>query len=448
MRTKVTLFFAVIAMAATIGLSALTYSFARSSLIDQRHTDARQQAIQNALSVLSEVRSDPEGLASRVAELRTERDGFAVVQLGPQDRFPTDVRYDESVFPTSLRGLVVQGQSGMQSFRVDGRPYIAVGIPLPGVNASYYESFPLADAQRTLRVLGFALAGGTAAIVLAATGVGWWTSRRLLRPVGRLADAAGGIAAGDLQTRVPRDRDPDLDRLVVAFNGMADAVQARIEREERFASDVSHELRSPITALTAAVEVLDRRRSEMPERTGQAMGVVVDQIRRFDSMVLDLLELSRIDAGTVDVHPEPLDIGELTTRIAARLGYRDVPVEVDRDAPRFARIDKLRLERVLANLLDNAVNHAGGPTRVTIGNGAPGFVELAVEDAGPGVARGERVRIFERFARGSASRHRVGTGLGLALVAEHAAALGGQAWVEDRPGGGARFVVSFPAATP
>jgi signal transduction histidine kinase len=111
--------------------------------------------------------------------------------------------------------------------------------------------------------------------------------------------------------------------------------------------------------------------------------------------------------------------------------------------PATVRVDKLRFERVLANLLDNARQHGGGPTRVTVEPRGRRGIALAVEDAGPGVARGERARIFERFARGSAARHKIGTGLGLSLVAEHAQAHGGEAWVEDRPGGGARFVVTL-----
>ena len=120
-----------------------------------------------------------------------------------------------------------------------------------------------------------------------------------------------------------------------------------------------------------------------------------------------------------------------------------MPFTVSRKLPNVVRIDKLRFERVLANLLENAREHAGGPVLVTAEPTGRRGLLLTVEDAGPGVARSERVRIFERFARGSAARHRVGTGLGLALVSEHAHAHGGEAWVDDRPGGGARFKVSF-----
>jgi two-component system sensor histidine kinase MtrB len=138
-----------------------------------------------------------------------------------------------------------------------------------------------------------------------------------------------------------------------------------------------------------------------------------------------------------------VQLEELISRIAHRYGFADVPIVVSEDLPQRLRVDKVRFERIMANLLDNAKEHAGGPVLVRVDPNGRHSMVLTVEDAGPGVARGERARIFERFARGSAARHRIGTGLGLALVAEHANAHGGEAWVEDRPGGGARFKVSF-----
>src|SRR5258706_4927179 len=320
---------------------------------------------------------------------------------------------------------------------------MAVGINIPSAHAQYYEAVPLSDTDNALRSISTALLIGAAVTTIFAGALGWSTSRRLLRPISRVSTAAGEIASGGLDTRMAPEADRDLARLVKSFNDMADAVQTRFEREARFASDVSHELRSPITALAAAVEVLDGRRADLPERSQQALDVVVGQVRRFDQMVMDLLELSRIDAGSTEMLREEVDIEELMTRIAHRYGFGETPIEIDPKVPRTVRIDKLRFERILANLLDNAREHAGGPTRVRVEPHARHGIALAVDDAGPGVARGERARIFERFARGSAARHRVGTGLGLALVAEHAHAHGGEAWVEDRPGGGARFKVSF-----
>jgi signal transduction histidine kinase len=449
LRTKVTLFFGLIALIAAVSLTTLTYAFARSSLLDQRAEVARNQAVVNAIRVKEQLRSGSEDFGEFFRSIRPESGGFAAARLADNSPFSTDTRFSYEDFPPELQGAINAGLSGVQRFKLGDEYYIGVGIKVAEVDAVYYEAFQLGPTERTLRSILLALAIGTGITVLLATGVGWWTSRRLLRPLGRITDAAGEIAAGDLDTRVAREGDPDLDRLADSFNDMADAVQARIEREARFASDVSHELRSPITALAAAAEVIHGRRGELPDRTQQALDVVVGQVRRFDAMVIDLLELSRLDAGATDLHTEEVDIAALCRRVAARNGYTDLPIDVEKHvggngAAATAIVDKLRFERILANLLENAAHHGGGAVRVSIEPSDGPYLLVAVEDAGPGVARGERLRIFERFARGSAARHRIGTGLGLALVAEHAAAQGGEAWVEDRPGGGARFVVRIP----
>ena len=448
LRTKVSLLFGVIALIATVTLTVVTYAFARSSLLEQRTELASRQGVSNAQRVRDQLRGGSTNFGEWFQGLRTESGGFAAAVLSGDERASTDTRLSFQSFPEPLRRAVDVGQSGIQRFSLGGSRYVGIGIHIAEVDANYFEAFQLGPTERTLRTILLALVVGSAITVLLATGVGWWTSGRLLRPLGRITDAAGEIAAGDLDTRVAREGDPDLDLLADSFNNMADAVQARIEREARFASDVSHELRSPITALSAAVELLDGRREELPERSQQALDVVVAQVRRFDQMVIDLLELSRIDAGTTELHREPVDPYELTSRVAHRYGFGDVPIDVDAKLPSPVLVDKLRFERILANLLENAREHAGGPTRVTLQRSGRHSMLLGVEDAGPGVARSERARIFERFARGSAARHRIGTGLGLALVAEHAEAHGGETWVEDRAGGGAVFKVTFDEAVP
>ena len=439
LRTRVTLFFSLTALVASIGLAVVTYAVSRSFLIDQRQQTAQTQAFANAKTVRDQLLIDQK---FDVLDLRTESGGFPVLVLDGE-QFPLNASYPLEAFPLELRTAVSQGETAQQRFEYLGDPYVAVGVNMPSVNAQYLEAFPMLSTQRTLRAISTALLIGSLVTMLLAGVLGWWASRRLLRPNSRVSAAAGEIAAGGLDTRMPPEDDPDLDRLARSFNGMADAVQTRLEREARFASDVSHELRSPITALTAAVEVLDGRRDDLPDRTQQALDVVVSQVRRFDHMVMDLLELSRIDAGSTELHREEVDIRELIPRIAQRYGFGEVPIDIDADIATVVRLDKLRFERILANLLENAREHGGGPVRVSLQLAGTTAMELSVDDAGPGVARGERSRIFERFARGSAARHRVGTGLGLALVAEHAHAHGGEAWVEDRPGGGARFKVTL-----
>lgn len=426
------------ALVASLGLAVVTYAVARSFLIEQRQQTARTQAFANAKTVRDQLLLEKR---FEILDLRTESGGFPLLVL---DGVPfADPRYPIEAFPVDLLAVVGQGGTAQQRFEYKGEPYVAVGVDMPAVDAQYVEAFPMKSTQSNLRLIAVALLVGTGVTMIIAGILGWWASRRLLRPLERVSEAAVDIAGGELDARMQPESDPDLDRLARSFNDMADAVQTRIEREARFASDVSHELRSPITALTAAVEVLDGRRDDLPDRTQQALDVVVSQVRRFDHMVMDLLELSRIDAGSTELHREEVDLRELIPRIAQRYGFGSVPIEIDPVLPTLVRIDKLRFERILANLLENAREHGGGPIRVAMDVQGRTSIVLTVDDAGPGVARGERSRIFERFARGSAARHRVGTGLGLSLVAEHAHAHNGEAWVEDRPGGGARFKVSF-----
>jgi two-component system sensor histidine kinase MtrB len=444
--TRVTLFFATTALLGGIGLTVTTYLFARNSVLDQRTVSAQQAASDHAETVNAVLGTNDREILQTVYEIDTDPTGWATL-LQPDGGELTSISGRSIVdFPTDLVDTVRRGQSGRQYFvDDDGEPWLGVGLAINAYGAGYLEAFPLDTTERTLRLLATALIVGSILATLLATFFGWSTSRRLLRPLSRVADAAGNIASGGLDTRLEEETDPDLNRLAGSFNEMADAVQERIEREQRFASDVSHELRSPITALTAAVEVLDARRDEVPERGRQALDVVVGQVRRFDAMVIDLLELSRLDAGAAGLNPEDVDVVDLCDRVSQRYGYSDLPIEVHRRAKRRATVDRVRFERILGNLLENATTHGGGPTRITIEpSPVKHSVLMAVEDEGPGVAASERTRIFERFARGSAARHRIGTGLGLALVAEHATALGGEAWVEDRPGGGARFVVRLP----
>jgi signal transduction histidine kinase len=436
----------LIALFAGLVLIGVTYGFARNSLLDERTASAEQQTFDNAAAVADQLDLalvDPVISIGDYFEnvLRTEPGGFALL-TSPQTQ--TDLTHPIADFPDELVERVRAGGSGVQYATIDGDDYVTVGVYIRRHDTGYFEAFPADNEGSTLTALLTALALGGFGTLVIATLFGYSTSRRLLRPLSRVADAAEDIASGGLDTRLEAESDPDLDRLASSFNDMADAVQTRIEREARFASDVSHELRSPITALTAAVEVLDARREDIPERTQQALDVVVSQVRRFDSMVIDLLELSRLDAGATDLNAETLDIIDLTHRVAARFGSPDIEVDVDPRTPREIDVDKVRFERVLGNLIENANHHGGGALAVHVAPSRNAMLRFAVEDGGPGVAQSERDRIFERYARGSAARHRIGTGLGLALASEHSAAMGGAIWVEDRAGGGARFVFEMP----
>jgi signal transduction histidine kinase len=447
MRARVTLLFSLAGLLLAAAVAVLTYSLARNQLSSQRDDVAVRQAFLNARLVRDLLRGKRLDRQGVIREVRPDSGGFAITHYNDDGRWfsQNTTQFNSTDVPDALKQDVLDGGTARQRYILRGEPYLAVGVNLAEFDAQYFEVFPLSQLARSLRVVGGSLILGSAVAALLAAAVGWSASRRVLRPLSRVATAASDLASGGLDTRLEPEQDPDLDRLVTSFNDMADAVQDRIEREARFASDVSHELRSPITALSAAVEVLDGRRDELPARSQQALDVVVNQVRRFDQMVLDLLELSRLEAGVEESHQEPVVLADTVKRIISRNGCANVPFDASRRAEVPVLLDKRRLERIVVNLLDNAKNHAGGPARVSLEDGPRNSIRLAVEDAGPGVPPGERDRVFERFYRGTEARRGVGTGLGLALVSEHASAMGGRAWVEDRRGGGARFVVSLPA---
>jgi len=455
LKQRMVLFFGLAAMAAALALSVVTYASTRSYLLGQRSEVAQRQAFNNAQLMRNIIETDSANIADLVTQIRTEQGGYAVVQLderpGRMSLFYAQepLRFTQSNLPPELVELTLRDITSRQRFQFENRPYEAIGVAVPSIGLHYFEAFPVSDVENTLRTIQITLLIGVILITLAAGVLGLSMSRTVLQPLTRVALAANQIATGGLDTRLMQEDDSDLDRLVVSFNEMADAVQQRIEREQRFASDVSHELRSPVTALSAAADVLASRKSEFSERNQQAIDIMQRQIERFDRTVLDLLELSRLDAQVVDHETEDVALNDLISRIMHRYGFGEIPFissvqtsDGETRADDETRLDRRRIERILVNLLENARDHANGATRVTLSSNGNTFT-LAVHDAGPGVLVTERNQVFDRFARGTASRNSKGSGLGLAIVREHARALHGSAHVEESSEGGSSFVITF-----
>ena len=285
-------------------------------------------------------------------------------------------------------------------------------------------------------------------------------------PLAGLTEAAVAIAGGQLDTRVEAGDDADLEELASAFNRMTANLQDRIEREARFTSDVSHELRSPLTTLTATVSVLEGHRDELAPRAQRALDLLDGDLQRFTRMVDDLLEISRFDAGSAELSLDEVDPGELVRRAvaaAAPVGDDGVRGPVDlpgRGRPRGRRAPPAGRQAPL-RAGDGQPGRERRPLRRR-GHPGPGRAparrrrrRAAPADGHPGGgggprargARAERAHLFERFYRGGRAGQRAageGTGLGLSLVAEHVRLHGGRVWSEDAPGGGTRFVVELP----
>jgi two-component system sensor histidine kinase MtrB len=446
LRARVTVAFAFGALVLSAVLSGITYGLVRSSVVGQREASAVSQAYLNARLVRDGLRAPGADLGRVLSSLETPASGGVVVRHGSR-WFANSLVVGRDTLPAALRTRVNEGRPARQRFRLAGQTWVAVGVPIPRVQAQFFEAFTLDDVDRTLSVLAYSLAGAALLTTFAGAAVGRWVSGRVLRPLGTVSDAAAAIASGRLETRLGPIADPDLAPIAHSFNRMVDAVRERIERDARFASDVSHELRSPLTTLSTSVDVLKARRDELSERSRAALDLLDADLQRFQRLVEDLLEMSRVEAGLVDTQFEEVDMAELV-RHALERSATGVPLHVDASAEGTRVLgDKRRLERVVGNLVENAAAHGGGATCVRV-EVSDGSVCLLVEDRGPGVPPEERTRVFDRFFRGSAAGRRGaghGTGLGLALVADHVRVHRGRVWVEDGPGGvGSRFVVQLP----
>lgn len=439
-------YFALATFVGVVILSIVTFTATRNYLVANATSSAREQALANAQLVRTLVGASRSDAGEVVTGLRTQPGGYAVLHLGTENLFyaQAPLRFTQSNLPPDFVRGAIAGTSAVQRVDFLEKPYEAVAIDIPAIDATYFEVFPIANVAATLGTIRSTLVVAVLSITVVAGMLGFLFSGTVLVPLRRVTEAASTIAAGSLEARLEPEIDPELQQLVESFNGMADAVQERIEREERFASDVSHELRSPITSLGAAVEVLKGRSDELSERNQQALEIIAIQVRRFDRTVLDLLELSRLDARAGQDNREEVHLTSLVERIASRHGYGHVLVVSDLVGRDNVYVDRRRIERILLNLLDNARDHADGASEILLSSDDAGNILLIVDDNGPGVGVSERQRIFERFARGTASRNSVGSGLGLAIVAEHSRALGGRAFVDTSPSGGARFVIVIP----
>ena len=455
LRMRILLTFSLGFLALSIFLAAITFSFTKSTLFKQRERASIEQAYRDATVALNELSTGPAN-AQGVMKVLTSL-GIARPLLNYRDSWVgSAAKFGDDVVPIALKEKVLnENQPARQVITVDGEKVLVVGVPLAAVGA-YFEFFSLTEVNDTLRSVGFSLLFAGFITTLFGVVLGSVASRRAVKPLGDAAQAAKAIAGGRLDTRLEISDDHDLRVLANSFNDMASALQMRVERDARFASDVSHELRSPLMTLAASVEVMQARRDDLPERAQAALDLLVADVARFQGLVEDLLEISRFDAGAIRLHLEDLLVAEFVRQAVAVSSLPHAPITVSERAERLVmQVDRRRLARVIANLIDNARLHGGGQPEVTVSEaeneGEPlGHVWIAVEDHGAGVPLDERHLVFERFARGAVAGRRSssdGAGLGLALVDEHVRLHGGNVRVEDRRDGepGARFVIELPA---
>ena len=288
---------------------------------------------------------------------------------------------------------------------VDRVPVLAIAWPVDDVDV-YVQLFPLTQLDQAFRFLSTVLTAGVLLSGLLGVAIGLWAGRSALRPLTELTTAASRVAGGDLQARLPVRDDPDLASLARTFNATADALERRVREDARFAGDVSHELRSPLTTMANAGAVLSRRREELTGTGGRALDLLLSEVARFQRMVVDLMEITR-DRQVDEVEGEIVDLAELVDNVAAVQPARVPEIEVCGQAP-LVLGDRRRLDRVVANLLENADRYGGGAVRIGVLR-RDAFARIEVDDAGPGVPNAFRradLRAVQPRRDGGSTRHR------------------------------------------
>jgi two-component system sensor histidine kinase MtrB len=379
----------------------------------------------------------------------------------------TSREMDLSTIPASLRTRV-QGSAAQQwsyclftSTSGDTKPAVAIGSLISVATYGNYELyfvFPLDKEASTLALVRQGLGLAAIGLVLLVGGIGWLVTRQVVTPVRMAARIAERLSAGRLEERMRVRGEDDLARLATSFNKMAISLQRQIRQLEdlsrvqrRFVSDVSHELRTPLTTVRMAADVLHEARADFGPAVERSAEILQTQLDRFEALLGDLLEISRYDAGAAVLETEPIDlrlvaesVAEAMEPLAERKGS-DLVVRAPR-TPCIAEVDTRRIQRVLRNLLANAIEHGEGrPIDVHVAADDQS-VAIAVRDHGVGLAAGEAAMVFNRFWRADPARARTtgGTGLGLSISMEDAHLHGGWLQVWGETGDGSQFRLTVP----
>ncbi len=444
----------------------LTEQSARATELAQTTFDTTTASDDSALSLLQL------SVIDRIGSVATNYSGIAFLRArGTQTNFalPDVVRGEVDDYVTDdMRNRVTSGQADQywQPVRIAAqgdqvRPGVIVGSAVQVPGAGLYELYLLYDmseVQQTLTfVQGTIWIGGLTLIVLIGV-VTWVVVQLVIAPIRIAAETSRKLAAGQLEERIPVRGEDVIATLAHSFNEMADSLQRQITElgtlsrvQQRFVSDVSHELRTPLTTIRLAGDVLYDERDKFEPTTARTAELLHTQVERFESLLSDLLEISRYDAGAIEIEREPVNLVRLAEdaiggmeSLAERKGS-----ELRLLAPGGyfeAELDPRRIRRILRNLLANAIEHGeGNPVEVIVDSNETA-VAIAVRDHGVGMSRVDAQRVFDRFWRADPSRKRTtgGTGLGLAISLEDAALHGGSLDVWSEPGEGSCFRLTLP----
>ena len=472
----------VVAGTVVIIVSLVLFSQIRDQLLGVKRQAAVDQAQAGVLYAQDEITGIATGDASSVRATLDRTVNALLQRGGAAGDFDVVMTYRSGgrEVPGASRAFIYQAlpdhlradvDAGNQSYRYDeipdavGEPRasLVVGGPVQGDTAGteeieLYYVFPLTQEAESLSLIRNTVVISGLALTLFVVGIGVLVTRLVVDPVRRAAGTAQRLAEGQLEERMTVRGEDDLARLATSFNAMADSLQRQITQleglsqlQQRFTSDVSHELRTPLTTVQMAADVLHEARGDFPVHVARSAELLKGELDRFEGLLTDLLEISRYDAGAAELDAEPTDLGALVARVAAGMyslaERHGCELGVDRpEEDVIAEVDARRVERVLRNLVGNAIEHgAGRPVEITLAANRSAAA-VTVRDHGVGLSSADAQHVFDRFWRADPSRVRSvgGSGLGLSISLEDARLHGGWLQVWGQPGAGAQFRLTLP----
>ena len=430
-----------------------------SGIVGGEETRSLDSSLQLARNTLIDRKADAgAGLAG----------AFDAVLVGPGDgpRAATAAGPVAQI-PSALRDFVKAGQVSYQyaTVHTDGSsgPALIIGTPTVSsastvTNLELYLIFPLNNEASTITLVRGTMATGGVVLLLMLAAIALIVARQIVLPVRSASRIAERFADGHLAERMPVRGEDDMARLAVSFNDMAESLQRQITQLEefgnlqrRFTSDVSHELRTPLTTVRMAADLIHDHSDELEPALRRSTELLVSELDRFEMLLNDLLEISRHDAGVAELSVEAVDLRDTVQSALDNVGHLadDAQIDLIVDLPQtevIAEVDPRRVERILRNLIANAIDHAESkPVRIRMGVDED-TVAVTVRDYGVGLRPGEEKLVFSRFWRSDPSRVRRsgGTGLGLAISIEDARLHQGRLEAWGEPGKGACFRLTLP----
>ncbi|MFJ4500353.1 ATP-binding protein [Streptomyces sp. NPDC088864] len=465
LRTRLVAAFLFVAAVSAATTAALTYREARSAILQQAQDTAVAQFRDRVGSYSVTLPLDAEQL--RRLCLALARSGSAhswtvFAEYGELKVSSTD-RPSSEVITADLRDATRASAHGsFQRVVRNGDPWLTVGMPVlfdqgdgsQPTGLALYTVMPLSAEEANIAAMLTAARDGALPALLIALVPALLAARSVLRPVRDLRRAAAGIGRGELHTRITVRGTDELADLAWTFNESSTKLQESVEelrraeeRARRFASDVSHELRTPLAGMLAVTEVLDEDAGELRPDTAAAVRLISAETGKLATLVEDLMEISRFDAGAADLHLDEVDVAETVRKTLQARRWED-RVTTDLAEGVRAVLDPRRFDVVVANLVGNALRHGAEPVTVRARSGPPedgGRLVVEVEDSGPGIDEAVLPHIFDRFYKADAARTRsAGSGLGLAIAQENVRLHGGTLRAANCPAGGAVFTLDLP----